>query len=229
VLSEAVLPYEQNVTFMQSSHFIIAYSSNEVSFTATITTTTATFNGTIITVGDPAYTERGFVYAQVHNPTIEDTKKIVTGSGIGIFSTNIIGTTNVTYYVRAYAINSSGTAYGEEVSFIFTSSEYIILQASGLMVQKTDLGSADWSTAMTLCSSSQVGGFTDWYLPTKAELAILYNGRTTIGGFSASDYWSSTETSSGYDDAWIQSFSTGEQDFDHEYNSHRCRCVRTLP
>ncbi len=40
------------------------------------------------------------------------------GEGPGIFSTNITGLTpNTIYYIRAYATNSIGTAFGEEVSF----------------------------------------------------------------------------------------------------------------
>ena len=50
----------------------------------------ATFNGTIVDEGDPVYTERGFVYGTVHNPTVEDdTKKVATGSGTGDFSVNV--------------------------------------------------------------------------------------------------------------------------------------------
>jgi hypothetical protein len=81
---------------------------------------TATFNGTIQSVGDPAYTERGFVYATTHNPTIDDTKKGVSGSGTGIFSANITNIAEGTiYYVRAYATNPKGTVYGKEVMFNF--------------------------------------------------------------------------------------------------------------
>jgi uncharacterized protein (TIGR02145 family) len=82
-----------------------------------IATGTATFNGTILTVGDPAYTERGFVHATTANPTLGNSKVIATGTGMGAFNANVTGITegNV-YYVRAYATNSKGTVYGNEVS-----------------------------------------------------------------------------------------------------------------
>jgi hypothetical protein len=196
-----------------------------------ITGTSAQFNGNIGSIGDPAYTERGFVYGTMHNPTIEnDTKKTVTGTSTGAFFTTITGlTTGTTYYVRAYATNSKGTIYGSEVNFIPASPEYIILSASGLMVQKTDLGTFDWNSAVNNCNGSILSGYTDWRLPTKDELAILYNERTTIGGFSAAYYWSSTLS---YNYAYIQSFSTGElssYDVNKSYNTCRCRCVRSLP
>ena len=40
------------------------------------------------------------------------------------------------------------------------------------------------------------GGFTDWYLPSLAELEFLYSNKNVIGGFRSADYWSSSEHSS---------------------------------
>ena len=73
-------------------------------------------NGTIIDEGEPTYTERGFVYATTHNPMVDsDTKVVASGKGRGEFVANatdlVVGNT---YYIRAYATNSQGTAYGEE-------------------------------------------------------------------------------------------------------------------
>ena len=114
----------------------IVYSSNSISFKAnasfpTVSTQevsqinialgTATFNGSIEFVGDPAYTERGFVYGPVPNPTIDGNKKVVLGNDQGSYSANVSELTEgLTYYVRAYATNAEGTVYGEEVSFNFT-------------------------------------------------------------------------------------------------------------
>jgi uncharacterized protein (TIGR02145 family) len=57
------------------------------------------------------------VYATTSNPTLSNTVLTI-GSGEGSFSGTLTGLTpNSTYYVRAYATNSSGTAYGNEVSF----------------------------------------------------------------------------------------------------------------
>ena len=79
---------------------------------------TVTLNGEVISVGYPAYTERGFCYATTAEPTVDDTKLIVYGTGTGEFSFNLTGLSpNTTYYMRAYAINSVNTAYSDEVSF----------------------------------------------------------------------------------------------------------------
>jgi hypothetical protein len=50
--------------------------------------------------------------------------------------------------------------------------------------------------AAGLCSNLSEGGYTDWYLPSKDELAQLYTNRVAIGGFSTNGYWSSSEYSS---------------------------------
>lgn len=104
---------------------------NEISFTtntislATITTSTAsnvgstsvTLGGSISSDGNATVTERGVCYAITQNPTIGN-NKLAIGTGTGTFSNTVSGLAgNTTYYARAYAINSIGTAYGNEVSF----------------------------------------------------------------------------------------------------------------
>ena len=81
---------------------------------------TATFKGSILSLGDLGYTERGFAYATVHNPTIGDNKLTASGSGTGEFSANATQLEEgKVYYIRAYVTNSKGTVYGEELSVDF--------------------------------------------------------------------------------------------------------------
>jgi hypothetical protein len=61
--------------------------------------------------------------------------------------------------------------------------------------------------AATVCRNYAGGGFTDWYLPNKAEINKLYINRIMIGGFESTLYWSSSEFDGGY--AWEQDFETG--------------------
>ena len=82
-----------------------------------IAQTTATGGGNVTSDGGSSVTERGVCWNTTHNPTMKNSHT-TSGSGIGSFTANITGlTTNRTYYVRAYATNSAGTAYGNEVSF----------------------------------------------------------------------------------------------------------------
>ncbi len=77
------------------------------------------FNGTILSTGNPAYSERGFVYDTYTNPTVGSGTKIrVSGSGTGKYSTTVTDLMGMQYYyVRAYARTESGYVYGETVSF----------------------------------------------------------------------------------------------------------------
>ncbi|NTW31778.1 MAG: hypothetical protein HGB12_04000 [Bacteroidetes bacterium] len=67
----------------------------------------------------------------------------------------------------------------------------------------------DVSGAAYTCRHSNVGDYTDWYLPSKDELSRLYAQRNTVGGFSTGvSYWSSSEyevNGSGTDQAWALS------------------------
>ena len=82
-----------------------------------IDATSATSGGNITNNGGSAVTARGVCWNTVTGPTIADSKT-TDGTGSGTFVSSITGLTNgVTYYVKAYATNGAGTAYGSEVSF----------------------------------------------------------------------------------------------------------------
>ena len=84
-----------------------------------ITTTSATGGGNAVSDGGSAITVRGVCWSTSANPTTTLSTKTSDGTGTGSFSSNITGLTpGATYYVRAYATNSTGTAYGEERSFV---------------------------------------------------------------------------------------------------------------
>ena len=83
-----------------------------------VTPSSATLNGSIVKVGSPAYSEKGFCYSTSPNPTINSTKKVVSGTGEGNFSLNITGLSyNTTYYYKAYAIQNGVPIYGAEGNF----------------------------------------------------------------------------------------------------------------
>jgi hypothetical protein len=82
---------------------------------------TATLAGAVTDIGSSAVTVRGFCYNTTGSPTTGDTY-VTSGSGLGSFTVNVtMLTSGTTYYVKAYAINSEGIAYGNEVSFTTTS------------------------------------------------------------------------------------------------------------
>jgi hypothetical protein len=82
-----------------------------------VTQTSATCGGEVISQGDSEITEKGICWSTSDNPTILDSIT-VGGSGIEGFTCNLVKLNPGTeYFVRAYAINSSGTGYGETKSF----------------------------------------------------------------------------------------------------------------
>ena len=109
----------------QVSFTTLALATNVPTVTTTamsaITSTTATSGGNVTSAGTSSVTARGVVWSTSQNPTVFLTTKTTNGTGTGIFSsslTNLIAGT--TYYVRAYATNSSGTGYGNQLTFTTT-------------------------------------------------------------------------------------------------------------
>ena len=83
-----------------------------------ITLNTAVCGGNVLSDGFAAITERGICYATHEEPTVFD-YKVAGGEGLGLFQCRMSGLeTLTTYYVRAYARNSEGYAYGNEVTFV---------------------------------------------------------------------------------------------------------------
>ncbi len=119
-------------------YYVRAYATNsagtgygpEVTFTTLVdlpaVTTTAASDITKVSAvsgGDVTYdgggtvTARGLAWSTTANPTIDGTIIIDSGTGTGVFVSNLTGLIlNTTYHVRAYATNSAGTAYGSDIS-----------------------------------------------------------------------------------------------------------------
>ncbi|MDD3567896.1 MAG: FISUMP domain-containing protein [Bacteroidales bacterium] len=87
--------------------------------TTAISATTATSGGNVSSTGSAPITARGVVWNTTQNPTLEDNQGFTDdGADIGEYFSEITGlSANTTYYVRAYATNEVGTAYGNELSF----------------------------------------------------------------------------------------------------------------
>lgn len=108
-------------------------------------------------------------------------------------------------------------AYGDGIAAGLTNTEAItIIQGIGVY-------------AAMKCSDFVAGGYTDWYLPSKEELNILYQNQAAIGGFETDPsalpyYWSSTELSDM--EAWAQHFGGGYQTASIKYDTFRIRPVR---
>jgi len=106
--------YGSDVTFTTSPVSLPALTTATVT---SITLTSGVSGGNVTSDGGGAVTARGVCWATTSGPTVAGSKT-TNGTGTGTFTSNITGLTpGTTYYVRAYATNSAGTAYGNEVSF----------------------------------------------------------------------------------------------------------------
>ncbi len=82
-----------------------------------ISATSAKTGGIVNSSGGSPVIARGVCWGTTENPTLED-NYLVNGTGTGTFFSNLQGLApRVTYYVRAYATNSTGTGYGEALPF----------------------------------------------------------------------------------------------------------------
>ncbi|MGY0039037.1 hypothetical protein [Pedobacter sp. NJ-S-72] len=137
--------------------------------------------------GMPVVT-RGFVWGTATLPTIASTGKIVNGTaGTGVFD-NVFGgmIPGTTYYVRAFATNSVGTAYGNE---IVLASAAVVPNLSAVNVCSVELNSAAALASLSFNGGSAITdlGFiwnTEDVIPAVAEGNNLSIGavRTSISG-----------------------------------------------
>jgi len=123
-IKDGVVVNKQSILSTDVDSAVFSYPFKLATLTTTsvssITETSAVCGGNITNNGGATVTSRGICWGTTPNPTPADNSS-VNGSGAGSFTSNLSGLTGgTTYYVRAYAINSEGTSYGNELSFTTT-------------------------------------------------------------------------------------------------------------
>lgn len=148
---------------------ISALPTVTTSIVYSITSTTATGGGNVISDGGSAVTDRGVCWSTLLNPTVADSHTH-DGSGTGSFTSSITGLSSGTnYYVRAWATNAAGTSYGDQTNF--TSAE--VLSGNGRLYNYYAINNS---------SPIYAAG---WHVPTDAESATMFNflgGQAVAGG-----------------------------------------------
>ena len=228
--------------------------------------------GIITDDGGSPVTERGLCWSHTNYPPTINDDHIASGSGTGTYACTITSgiSNNTHYWVRAYATNSVGTAYGNIVDLNTTlviGQPYqggIIVYFSdpshGLIAAPQDTGPNDYPNwgcwegtcittsfaygsgqsntnaivagcpspgiAAQLCNDFVLNGYSDWFLPSKAELAILYNNKDLFGNFYNCSYWSSSQSENNCIEAWVQDFTNSTQACINKFNFCRIRPVR---
>ena len=84
--------------------------------------------------------------------------------------------------------------------------------------------------AARLCGDLELGGYSDWYLPSEDELEMLYWNQVAIGGFASAYYWSSTQYSSFEAMIKWMSFTHSGNQFNITYknDAYRVRAIRAF-
>jgi uncharacterized repeat protein (TIGR02543 family) len=163
-----------------------------------ITQTSAKGNGEVANDGGAAVTERGLCWITSHNPTVIG-NHATSGTGIGTFSVDMSGlTANTKYYVRAYATNSEGTAYGDEVEFTTSQLNNYTVSVSANPANggtATGGGSFQQGQSCTVRATANTGyTFVNWtengnQVSAIANYTFTVNGnRTLVANFTAGSY-----------------------------------------
>lgn len=187
--------YASNMTVLKSiqpSNEATIATKNFPTLTSTtvsnLTHKSVTTGGNISSDGGFNITARGVVWNTIPQPTIDLSTKTNDGTGSGTFTSNIIGLIpNTTYYIRSYATNTYGTAYGNEI--IFTTNSNKEVYASGF----------EYDRAIILKNNQKIltntlGG--SGLIPSTVAKSVYVNGTdvyaagyTAVGSYTKSVLW----------------------------------------
>jgi uncharacterized protein (TIGR02145 family) len=143
---------------------------------------TASSGGNITDNGGSTVTARGVVWNTTGTPTISDSKT-TDGSGTGSYVSNLTSLSpSTTYYVRAYATNNTGTAYGNQQTFTTTATSQTVTDIDGNTYNTVQIGTQVWMSENLKTSRYRNGGSIPYVLGNAAWAAL------TTGAWSNYDH-----------------------------------------
>ncbi len=214
-----------SVTFVQSE-LTITFNKNATDAIGTMPTETVT-NGEEITLPAVGFSRSGYTFSGWS----------LSASGAVVYEDQVtvtMGSSDVTLYavweITEYSIGSLGPAGG----YIFYdkgtySDEWRYLEAApyGWYSGAVD-PLKDWMNALLVCADIEIQGFSDWELPSKQYLDLMYHNLHVLGlgSFTSGSYYSSTR----YDDenVWSLNFNIQYDGYWHDDNTSLQRYVRPI-
>jgi len=121
---------------------------------------------------------------------------------------------------RAEAVRIGQRYAGGVVFFVDGSGQH------GLVAATRDLQGSEWQHAKEACERFVHNGYSDWYLPSRRELDLLFDHKNAVGGFQDLRYWSSSEYDA--DNAWNQYFGNGDRYYVNKSDNGCVRAVRAF-
>lgn len=134
------------------------------------------------------------------------------GSGGGLVCAESDQSTNAEWGCYGTAIGGTGTGVGTGAA-----------NTAAIVA-----GCSEAGIAAKICNDLVINGYSDWFLPSKDELDLMYQNLKLagIGGFADYYYWSSSEYSSSH--AWAHNFASGYHSYGNKLNYGRVRAVRAF-
>jgi hypothetical protein len=136
------------------------------------TSTSAIVGGKISDDGGAGVTEYGIYWSTGRNPELSGTRLYI-GSGTGSYSSTITGLNpKTTYYIRAYAVNNAGKAFGTQISFNLNSGSETVTDIDGNVYNTVQIGSQLWMSE-NLKTSRYADGATIPFVNNSSDWAAL--------------------------------------------------------
>jgi len=161
--------------------------------TTSVSSTGASSGGNVLSDGGVSVTARGVAYGTTQNPTTANSTTS-NGAGTGVFTSTITGLTASTlYYVRAYATNAVGTAYGNQVSFTtlappFTCGTSTVVDIDNNTYNTVQIGTQCWTQSNLKVNKYRNGdtiptglSYSAWLNTTSGAYAIYNNDPVNDG------------------------------------------------
>ena len=207
----------------ETTFYVRAYAMNSVGVTystpITVSTLTPTIptvstdtvngynecTGTVLADGNAPVTQRGFCYDTLPNPTLENGIVVAADGGMGEFTATLTGLPiGKLYFVRAFATNAKGTAYGNQMHFLAGCDTKTLTDYDGNVYNTVTIGTQCWMKENLKTTHYSDGWPLEWrnwgwsneepyyYFPNQnidnvTEYGLLYNWPAVMRNSPATD------------------------------------------